>query len=76
MDEELKGLAYDADRSAISRPFRLEEGAAAQAERISSERDALAAMLTGDPDEHRRAWDVISAALDDNGEQTSVRASG
>ncbi|MCC7369397.1 MAG: hypothetical protein IT306_13290 [Chloroflexi bacterium] len=76
-DEFLTRLERDWRMSAIPESFYLEENESMRSRRMESERASLAAMLEGDPDEHRLAWEAISAALDDRYERNdAVRASG
>lgn len=63
MDEIVRRTDRDWDMSAIPFSFYLQENPDIRAERIASERAALAATLEGDPAEHRATWEALSAAL-------------
>jgi hypothetical protein len=76
-DEILQRIDRDWDMSAVPFSFYLHEKGPVRAERIASEREALARMLEGDPEEHRATWDALRAALEARYQRAEdTRASG
>jgi len=63
MDEIVQRIDRDWDMSAVPFSFYLHETPDVRAERIASERAALAATLEGDPAEHRATWEALNVAL-------------
>lgn len=71
-DESMDRLKRDERVSSIPDYFDLYEDAERQDERIRRTRAGLAALLRGDPDEHRETWEMLRPALD--GDETCSAA--
>ena len=65
-DEIMDRLKRDERMSAVPDNFVLYEQAELQDERIHRTRAGLAALLRGDPEEHRESWEMLRAALNDD----------
>lgn len=65
-DEIMGRLSRDERLSAIPDYFDLYEAPDQRDERIRRTRAGLAALLQGDPEEHRESWEILKAALDDD----------
>jgi hypothetical protein len=64
MDETLQRIDRDWSMSSVPFSFYLHEKEPIRAERIAADREALARMLDGAPEEHRATWEALSAALE------------
>lgn len=63
-DQVMDRLNRDERMSAVPDNFILYEHAELRDERIRRTRAGLAALLRGDPEEHRESWETIRPALD------------
>jgi len=63
-DAIMERLRRDDRMSAVPDNFDLYEATDVRDERIRRTRAGLAALLRGDPDEHRESWEMIRCALD------------
>lgn len=71
-DESMDRLKRDERVASIPAYFDLYEDAERQDERIRRTRADLAALLVGDPEEHRETWEMIRPGLD--GDETCSAA--
>jgi hypothetical protein len=62
-DEMMDGFKHDERMSAVPDNFHLYEHAENRDERIRRTRSGLAALLRGDPEEHRESWELLKAEL-------------
>lgn len=62
-DEMMDRFNHDERLSAVPDNFRLYEHAENRDERIRRTRAGLAALLRGEPEEHRESWELLKAEL-------------
>ena len=66
-DEIMDRLSRDERMSAVPDNFVLYEAPEHRDERIRRTRAGLAALLRGDPEEHRESWELVRASLEGDG---------
>lgn len=73
-DEVMDRLSRDDRMSSVPDYFDLYEAAEVRDERIRRTRASLAALLCGDPEEHRETWEMLRPALDGDGTCSTVES--